>query len=117
MKVDRSKDASVIAMGVGVFVGNFLNYWLLFKESPEMSLLMAMIAFGIYAILWLIILCFTRGIALLTKVFSKKEKRTEKMLWLLSSPGSDQIGRPVNIDGRTGKVIDGDGLTITVEWD
>jgi len=33
------------------------------------------------------------------------------------SLGEDQVGRPVNIEGRTGKVVSGDAFFIVVKWD
>ncbi len=44
----------------------------------------------------------------------------EQMIWIgdgIRADGHEQIGRRVEIDGRTGTVIDGDALTITVKWD
>lgn len=50
------------------------------------------------------------------KLFCGKQR--EKLLWMHpDSSGCAQIGRPVNIDGRTGRVVDGTELTIIVEWD
>ena len=42
---------------------------------------------------------------------------TEKFLWVAEGHGSDQIGRKVNLEGRTGVVIDGTVLTVTVQFD
>jgi hypothetical protein len=42
------------------------------------------------------------------------------MLWVgdgVAPAGPDLIGRPVNIHGRTGKVVDATALMIQVEWD
>jgi hypothetical protein len=44
----------------------------------------------------------------------------EWMLWVgdgMAPAGPDLIGRPINIDGRTGRVVDATALTILVEWD
>jgi hypothetical protein len=46
--------------------------------------------------------------------------RREWMLWVgdgVAPAGPDLIGRPVNIHGRTGKVVDATALMIQVEWD
>ncbi len=47
-------------------------------------------------------------------------KPWEWMLWVgdgMAPAGPHLIGTPVNIDGRTGKVIDTTQLTVLVEWD
>jgi len=46
-------------------------------------------------------------------------RTTEKLLWTGDgfSLGEWQVGRPVEIGGRCGVVVSGDGLTITVEWE
>jgi hypothetical protein len=41
----------------------------------------------------------------------------EWMLWIGDGSGEDQVGREVNIGGRTGKVVDGTILKILVKWD
>jgi hypothetical protein len=44
-------------------------------------------------------------------------KEREWMVWMHDDSGRDQVGRTVNIDGRTGKVVDGTISKILVEWD
>lgn len=44
-------------------------------------------------------------------------RRREVLLYNGDGPGSEMVGRPVNMDGRTGVVVEGTVLTITVEWD
>lgn len=44
----------------------------------------------------------------------------EWMLWVgdgTAPAGPHLVGTPVNIDGRTGKVVDATALLIQVEWD
>lgn len=56
---------------------------------------------------------------LLRKWFIQKPS-VEKFIWVgdeMAADGRNQIGRPVDINGKTGKVIAGDGLTITVQWE
>lgn len=48
--------------------------------------------------------------------FKPRKKQREIFLWCHCSPGTNQIGREADIDGRKGKVVDGNDLTITIEW-
>ncbi len=43
----------------------------------------------------------------------------ERFLWVSDGfdSGKDQIGRPVNLDGQKGTVVDGTALTIDVQFD
>ncbi len=50
-------------------------------------------------------------------LFKSKIKKREVLIWCRPSSGKNQIGRQVNINGRKGKVVEGNQLSITVEWD
>jgi len=44
----------------------------------------------------------------------------ETLLWVgdgMAPAGPHLIGSPVNVHGRTGRVVDASALTIVVEWD
>jgi len=46
--------------------------------------------------------------------------KREWMLWVgdgMAPAGPDLVGRPVAMNGRTGKVVDATALMIQVEWD
>jgi hypothetical protein len=50
----------------------------------------------------------------------KPAKKREWKIWIgdgMAADARQQIGRPVNIHGRTGKVVDATDLLIQVEWD
>lgn len=45
---------------------------------------------------------------------------TETLIWVgdgMTPNGYAQVGREINLDGRHGRVVSGDLLTITVQWD
>lgn len=43
--------------------------------------------------------------------------KREIFLYCGEGTGDQQVGRVVNIGGRQGRVVEGTGLTITVEWE
>lgn len=45
--------------------------------------------------------------------------KTEDMLWIGDgfSSGKDQIGRKINLNGKTGVVVSGTDMFISVKWD
>lgn len=53
-------------------------------------------------------------------LWPKKKPTEEWMIWVgdgMCPDGDKQVGRKVNIDGRTGEVIEGTPLMIKVRWD
>ena len=62
---------------------------------------------------------FRKAIALvrvrMTKTVNPDD--TETLIWLREDSGADHVGESINLDGRSGTVISGTMLTVTVRWE
>lgn len=80
------------------------------------------------AVVFIVLVSLAYGIAMRRLIRKQREFRRalycrggrEWLLWIgdgMAPAGPHLIGRPVNINGRTGKVVDATLLKILVEWD